>query len=93
MAGDRKIIKQINLREPVQHGSETIDVVTVYKPRGKDMRVLLKGDQEEATMRFVSKCTLLEEAILDELDSDDWMEIVESVGELVERGRRTGLQG
>jgi hypothetical protein len=68
-------------------------MVTIYKPRGKDMRVLLKGDQEEATMRFLSKCTLLEEAILDQLDSDDWMEIVEAVGELVERGRRTGLQG
>lgn len=91
---ERKVIKTIRLAEPVVWGSETISEITIYKARGKDMRVLInsQGDKaEEATLNFASKVTLQPIAVLDELDGDDWLAVMEAVGELAERGQKTGL--
>ena len=92
---DRKVVDTVELETPVEYGSELIDKIEIYKPKGKDMKVFLrvgpKGEgQAEALEEFMSNVTGRTPRELDELDGDDWGRVMTAVGKLAPRGPKTG---
>ena len=81
------------LKNPVTLGSETIEEVTIGKIKGKHLRSL-PADPKSYTMGtmmdLASKVIGESSAVLDEMDSEDLMEVVGLVGEALGAGPTTG---
>lgn len=81
------------LKTPVELGSETITEIRVGKIKGKHMRSL-PADPKSYTMGtmmdLASKVVGESSAVLDEMDSEDLMEVIGLVGEALGAGPTTG---
>lgn len=89
-------ITTYKLKHPVTIGSETITEVKFRRIKGKDMRSL-PGDPRSYTMGTIMDLAakVMGEAsvLLDEMDSEDVVEVASIVGELLNAGQPTGATG
>ena len=81
------------LKTPIQIGSETITEIQIGQIKGKHMRSL-PGDPKLYNMGVImdlaSKVTGQAGAVLDEMDSEDLLEVCGIVGERLGAGQKIG---
>ncbi|PCJ57848.1 MAG: hypothetical protein COA65_08880 [Rhodospirillaceae bacterium] len=81
----------IKLNHPVEHNGETIDEITLRRPKVKDLRKLdaIKGEVEKG-VHLVSKLASLPSAVVDEIDAEDFVKISEQVADFLGGSLPTG---
>lgn len=82
---------EVKLVEPVLGiGGELISSITVKRPRGRQMRLLLPstvpGERQASFVQFAAACCELPESVLDALDAEDFTKVMEVVANFVPGG-------
>lgn len=81
------------LKTPIEMGSETITEIQIGQIKGKHMRALPADPKlfnMGVMMDLASKITAQPGAVLDEMDSEDLMEVLGIVGERLGAGQKIG---
>ena len=88
-------VKEIKLREPIQFGgsSELISVLHVRKPKAKDIRDLPVEPSTGDILNLAGRLCGQAPSIIDELCIEDCSELLETVGNFIVPGPRTGNKG
>lgn len=76
MAGDR----EIKLKVPVQHGSTTIEVLTIRKPKAKDLRPMPAAPKFGDLLDLAAVLCGQPASVMDKLEVEDAMEVTGVVG-------------
>ena len=83
----------VTLSEPVEFGEETVEEITLRRPKGKDLRKLPSEMDVGAMMDFAGRLSGREPSFMDLLDIDDVLKITEEVEGFLDSGRKTGSKG
>ena len=83
----------VQLKYPIEWGSETISEVKLRRPKGKDIKGLTisgSGVGLDELVRLAGKLGTLEPGLLDMMDAVDVMEVVGKVADFFDTGPETG---
>ena len=87
MSGD----KTIKLQTAIERGTETITEIVVSKPKGKHFKKLPTEPKTVAEL-WPFMCAICNQppSVLDELDSDDFLEVMQVVENFIPGALQTG---
>lgn len=80
----------IKLRTPIVFGSNTIEELTLRRPKAKDFRSLPMEPRFGDILDLAGRLCAQPKAVMDELDVEDLDEVMNIVGDFVPGGRGTG---
>jgi len=80
----------VPLAYPIDWGDETISELRLRRPKGKDLEHMSAEPTMKELMMVAQKCAKVPRRVIEELDSEDVMELVEAVADFLESGQRTG---
>lgn len=86
-------IKVYKLQHPVAWGSETISELKFRRPKGGDLMHINGTPTMEDLGKLASKVSNTEMAVIKELDIDDYMKVMEIVGDFFTSSLPTGANG
>lgn len=92
MAEEKKPVRVIPLKHPVQFGQETIaELVIENRPKAKHFRDVPAQNQTMGDMlRILSKVTGRPQSMIDELDTEDMIACAEVIGDFLPGSLMTG---
>lgn len=91
----RKLIETITLECPVEHGSEVIETLSVYRPKGKNMKNFFNTARQgegDAMVRLMSDCCDQPTSVIDELDAEDWSRVSDFLLPLLGKQQKDGTK-
>lgn len=83
---------KIKLKNPVQHGSETITELELREPKAKDMRGMPLQLDWDAMLTLASRCAAQPPSVIGELSFVDLTAVAEALGDFLGSGLPTGKQ-
>ena len=81
---------EVKLKEPVSHGSETIDKLEIRKPKAKDIRQLPTDPKTGDILDLAARLADQPPSVINELGMEDVEAVLEVVGGFFQRGLGTG---
>lgn len=79
----RKGPVRIKLQEPIEWGSEVIKEIVLQPIKAKHMKLLGKDVTAKDLLLIASKISGQPSAVIDELSSQDALQVIDAVGELL----------
>lgn len=86
------IVKTVKLKDPIIFGDETVKELQFQKLRAKHMKNLKSNMDMGDILKLISKLTNTEQAKLDELSAEDFMECSKVVSDFLGTSLQTGNQ-
>lgn len=83
----------VTLATPVEHGSETIEKLTLRRPKGKDLRKLPMEPELGDILDFAGRLAGVTPSVMDEMDAADVVAVAEAVADFLPSGPATGASG
>lgn len=83
---------KITLKDPVQHGSETITELELRAPKAKDMRGMPLQLDWDSMLTLASRCAAQPPSVINELSFADLTQVAEAIGNFIGAGPLTGAQ-
>lgn len=80
----------ITLSEPIEWGDETIEEVTLRRPKGKELKMLSGDPSMDDLLKIAGKCGGLTPRQIDDMDADDALALAEAVGDFLDSGHQIG---
>ncbi len=81
---------RIQLAEPIQRGSETVEELVLRRPKGKDMRKLPAEPDIGSILDWAGELAGQPPSFVDELDVEDVEQLIEGVSRFFESGQLIG---
>lgn len=81
---------KIKLTTPIQNGSETIAELDLRAPKAKDMRGFPLQMGMDHMLTLASRCSAQPPSVIDELSFDDLTVVMETIGNFINGGPKTG---
>jgi len=79
---------KIQLQYPVEIGEDLIDEISLRRPKGKDLKKFMKGQNSMAeSMALAAHLSGQLPVVFDEMDASDLTTVLDEVGNFVTRGR------
>lgn len=82
--------KTVKLKHPVKGPDGTLNELKFRRAKGSDMRKLSGKPDVGEIMDLAASLADVPPFVIDDLDIDDWQEVMEVVGNFMERGLQTG---
>lgn len=80
----------IRLKEPIAFGTQTIDELTLRKPKAKDFRRMPMNPGVGDLLDLAGQLAGQPKAVIDELGAEDMQEVLERVGDFFPDSPGTG---
>lgn len=91
MSGENKTVAAvIELREPIQRGTELITKLELRKPKAKDLRKLPMQLDTGDLLNLAGALCGQPPSVIDELGMEDTSELLDTVGNFMAPGQPTG---
>jgi hypothetical protein len=78
------------LKFPLAWGEDTIEDVTLTRPKGKHVKQMKEGGTLGDVMQIASKISGQPTTVFDEMDAEDYFAVAELIGDFLDRGHKTG---
>lgn len=80
----------VNLSEPVEWGSETIEKLVLRRPKAKDIEHISSNPTMKELLSVAQKCARVPKRVIDELDGEDAMSVTDAIADFLDGGQQTG---
>lgn len=84
--------KTVKLKEPIQHGSDTITELTLRKPKAKDFRKLPLEPNFGDILDLIARLAGQPPSVIDEMAAEDLTEVADHVAGFMPAGLGTGTK-
>lgn len=78
----------IQLERPVEIGDDLIEEISLRRPKGKDLKACIKGQNNVAeSIALAARLSGQLPVVFDEMDAADLTEVLDQVGNFLKRGQ------